>query len=1059
MKKSSQLLLWVLGTLAVAITLAFVFSAALTPQLKTLNGLASTPGGDWPTYMHDAARTGVADGESILSPSNVSRLTRLWSFKTGAGIAAQPIIVNGTVYIGSWDGYEYALDAVTGALKWKTYLGITDARCIPEVTGVTSSATVQNGVVYVGGGDSYWYALDANTGAVLWKVFTASNNLNVGYNNWSSPLIYNGNAYIGLSSDCDNPLTQGKLLMVNLATHLVVKTLNIVNNGEEGGGIWSSPAVDAATNTLYLTTGNMTLITQKLAQSMLSLDATTLAVKGVWQTPYSQSNQDSDWGGTPVLINAPNGRQLVVANNKNGFIYTFDRNNISAGPIWEDPAYIGGTCPDCGDGSVSPGTYGDGMLFMAGGNTQIGATGYGGAVRAIDPLTGKYLWQHGTPGPILGALTYANGLLIDDEGPVIEVLNAKTGERLFSYHTGDAIWSSASVSHGQIFVGSLDGYIYSFGLGSVQNTAADMHCPGNWSCQDVGVPAQSGTETFTNQNQSWALTSDGSGTADISDQIRYVAQNVSGDAQMVAQILPQSTSLASTQAGLMLRQSLDRGAPFYAIAVEANNKVLVQYRTAFQGGLTVTQQQLSTTGAHYLEIQRVGDTFQAATSPDGIHYTLVPGSSVNLILPAQVMGGLFAASGVNGKAITTHFAHVAFTAPNNTLAAAPSTASCVNGWQCLDIGNPQLSGSQTLKNGVWTVSGAGTDLWSEHDQFHLVAQPLASGNATVSARVISQANTDPEAKAGIIIRSSDAANAAYYAAFLTPLDGLVVQYRSLPGLQPTIITSDSNIRFPVYLKIERWNNIFTTYVSQDGVNWTARIDSVQAMNMQGPAIGGLLVTSHIPTTLGSDIFSNVAVSNSAEAAPTACPNSWNCTDVGYPVPSGSQLYNVLNDSWTVEGGGFDIFLNYDQFHYIWQTMAGDGTLSAHITSQTTNPFNPSAKAGLMIRASNDPSAPYYGIFAKPNNGIQIQWRLQKGSETGEYNLPLSDKTPIYLRIARYGDTFYSFVSQDGITWQFVPGSTQTILSLSGPMMAGLAVTSHTSATLDVATFDSVSIQP
>lgn len=1058
MKKSSQLLLWVLGTLAVAITLAFVFSAALTPQQKTLSGFAATPGGDWPTYMHDAARTGVADGESILSPSNASRLTRLWSFKTGAGIAAQPIIVNGTVYIGSWDGYEYALDAVTGALKWKTYLGITDARCIPEITGVTSSATVQNGVVYVGGGDSYWYALDANTGAVLWKVFTANNNLNVGYYNWASPLIYNGNAYIGLASDCDNPLTQGKLLMVNLATHLVVKTLNIVNNGEEGGTIWSSPAVDAATNTLYLTTGNMTLITQKLAQSMLALDATTLAVKGVWQTPYSQSNEDSDWGGTPILINAPNGRQLVVANNKNGFIYAFDRNNVSAGPIWEDPAYIGGTCPDCGDGSVSPGTYGDGMLFMAGGNTQVGKVGYGGAVRAIDPLTGKYIWQHGTPGFILAALTYANGLLIDGEGPVIEVLNAKTGERLFSYQTGADIYGSASVSHGQIFVGSQDGYVYSFGLASVQAAAADMQCPGSWSCQDVGVPAQSGTETFTNQNQSWTLTSDGTGTANISDQIRYVAQNMHGDAQIVAQVLPQSTTLASTQAGLMVRQSLDRGAPFYDIYMAGNNKVVVQYRTAFQGGLTVIQQQLSATGARYLEIQRVDDVFQAATSSDGIHYTLVPGGTVQLIVPAQVMAGLFAASGVNGKAITEQFAHVALTAPNNTLVAAASTMPCVNGWECQDVGNPLLAGSQTLKNGVWTVNGAGTDLWSEHDQFHFVSQPLAAGNATVSARIISQADTDPEAKAGIIIRSSNAADAAYYAAFLTPLDGLVVQYRSLSGLQPMIITSDSSIRFPVYLKIERWNGIFTTYVSQDGVNWTARTDSIQAMDMQGPAVGGLLVTSHVPTQAASDTFSNVAVSNSAEAAPTACPTNWNCTDVGYPVPAGSQLYNGLNDSWTVEGGGFDIFLNYDQFHYVWQTMNGDGTLSAHVTSQTSGLFNPNAKAGLMIRASSDPAAAYYGIFAKPNNGVQIQWRVQQGGTTGEYNLPLSDQMPIYLRIARAGNTFTAFTSQDGITWTPVSGSTQT-LDMNGPLLAGLAVTSHTPATLDVVTFDSVSIQP
>ncbi len=85
-------------------------------------------------------------------------------------------MVAGTVYVGSWDGYEYALDAVTGTLKWKTYLGITSVPiCNPPQAGITSTATVLNGVVYVGGGDSYWYALNATTGHVLWKVYTGDN--------------------------------------------------------------------------------------------------------------------------------------------------------------------------------------------------------------------------------------------------------------------------------------------------------------------------------------------------------------------------------------------------------------------------------------------------------------------------------------------------------------------------------------------------------------------------------------------------------------------------------------------------------------------------------------------------------------------------------------------------------------------------------------------------------------------------------------------------------------------------------------------------------------------
>src|SRR5512132_1866496 len=50
-------------------------------------------------------------------------LEQQWSFKTGDTIAATAAVNSNRVFIGSWDGYEYALDEATGALKWRTYLG------------------------------------------------------------------------------------------------------------------------------------------------------------------------------------------------------------------------------------------------------------------------------------------------------------------------------------------------------------------------------------------------------------------------------------------------------------------------------------------------------------------------------------------------------------------------------------------------------------------------------------------------------------------------------------------------------------------------------------------------------------------------------------------------------------------------------------------------------------------------------------------------------------------------------------------------------------------------
>jgi len=191
-----------------AVVAAMVNAAGFTPAAHAAPAaIASASASDWPTYLHDAQRT-AASGDTTLSTANVARLTKRWSYATGGIIAAGATVVNGVAYIGSWDGYEYALDAASGALKWKTFLGITRAssNCFPSTIGVSSVATVQDGVVYVGGGDTYWYALDATTGTVLWKVYSGDNSATGGHYNWSSPLIYNGYAYIGIASVGDCPL-------------------------------------------------------------------------------------------------------------------------------------------------------------------------------------------------------------------------------------------------------------------------------------------------------------------------------------------------------------------------------------------------------------------------------------------------------------------------------------------------------------------------------------------------------------------------------------------------------------------------------------------------------------------------------------------------------------------------------------------------------------------------------------------------------------------------------------------------------------------------------------
>ncbi|HEY1547106.1 MAG TPA: PQQ-binding-like beta-propeller repeat protein, partial [Kofleriaceae bacterium] len=85
-----------------------------------------------------------------------------WKLHTGGPVVASPTLADNRVYVGSYDGNLYALDAATGAVAWKRDLG---AR-------IASSAAVSDGVVYVLGYDAKLHALDAATGAPKWTFAT-----------------------------------------------------------------------------------------------------------------------------------------------------------------------------------------------------------------------------------------------------------------------------------------------------------------------------------------------------------------------------------------------------------------------------------------------------------------------------------------------------------------------------------------------------------------------------------------------------------------------------------------------------------------------------------------------------------------------------------------------------------------------------------------------------------------------------------------------------------------------------------------------------------------------
>src|ERR1700749_753450 len=64
---------------------------------------------NWPMYGRNLSHS-FSNGASKINPGNVAKLRPLWQFATADAVSASPTVVNSVLYVGSWDGFFYALD-------------------------------------------------------------------------------------------------------------------------------------------------------------------------------------------------------------------------------------------------------------------------------------------------------------------------------------------------------------------------------------------------------------------------------------------------------------------------------------------------------------------------------------------------------------------------------------------------------------------------------------------------------------------------------------------------------------------------------------------------------------------------------------------------------------------------------------------------------------------------------------------------------------------------------------------------------------------------------------
>ncbi|HEY3440940.1 MAG TPA: PQQ-binding-like beta-propeller repeat protein [Paludibaculum sp.] len=424
--------------------------------------------GDWPRYLLNNQHHSHAVEETAINKDSVSGLRPLWQTRLAASLAAAPIVVDGVIYVGAWDGTFFAIDALTGDVKWKTFVGVAPAGesdWCPAGLGVSASAAVHGDEVLVPGGDARLYGLDRETGRELWNVQVADPAL--GNYLWAPPVIQNDLAFIGLSSLGDCPMVRGGIARLDLRASRAPEpplVTYLMPEYEVGGGVWTAPAIDEETGALFVTTGNTEdppdAAAGRYGGGLLKLTPDGRSVEATFFIPTNVPGADLDWGSSPVLFAASDGAPLVGATGKDGVLYVHRRDDLSQ--VYTVRIAQSCICPECGCGSLSTPAYDGERLYVAGGVAPDEEDSYLGSAYALSPDNGEILWLRRLDGTVIAPPTVAGGVLFLPTTQGLEALDCATGETLWRAEKRELLYSQVAIANGVLYATWLDGTLAAY---------------------------------------------------------------------------------------------------------------------------------------------------------------------------------------------------------------------------------------------------------------------------------------------------------------------------------------------------------------------------------------------------------------------------------------------------------------------------------------------------------------------------------------------------------------------------------------------------------------------
>ncbi len=102
-------------------------------------------------------------------------------------------------------------------------------------------------------------------------------------------------------------------------------------------------------------------------------------------------------------------------------------------------------------------------------------------------------------------------------------------------------------------------------------------------------------------------------------------------------------------------------------------------------------------------------------------------------------------------------------------------------------------------------------------------------------------------------------------------------------------------------------------------------------------------------------------------------------DIGHPKRQGSSAYDETTQTYTLKGGGYNIWFNHDEFHFLYDRIRGDFLLTAHFQLVGNESGNGHRKTGWMIRESTDHDAVSINTCLHGDGLVVLQWRPMRGA--------------------------------------------------------------------------------